>query len=335
MISQRAKREGIKELEIFDNFQIDENLPKHQKPDITKIDNESGNIQTNPIVFSQSMYINGTRFRTGGSGVVGGGLWNPVDGWNDSSGWEAHKIPAALKWKFIFIGWFKRLYVWFKKKTYYNNIYKFFMDFDGHVSNLNVVEEMANYYQNALQQAKESGQEALVDKIEDLIDVYKYETLLYSMRLTKFVTEGQIYDFYMKKAGGNRALKLTWIKNFTRVIPSDVLEIKRKVDEKKIFDNYVILHYDIAGTSEELTKKEKEIRKDPILFGVLAKSNKLYYIADWKDEVCDLTLETMFEELGENVLKINNKSVKSFMDTGKDERKRSFKRKKKKDEITG
>ena len=77
-----------------------------------------------------------------------------------------------------------------------------------------------------------------------------------------------------------------------------------------------------------MTKKEKEIKKDPILFGVIKKSRKLYYVADWKDEVCDLTLDKMFSELGENVLKINNKSVKSYINTGSDERRRSFKRKK-------
>jgi len=31
MISDRAKRVGLKELEIFDYFLIDENLPKHKK----------------------------------------------------------------------------------------------------------------------------------------------------------------------------------------------------------------------------------------------------------------------------------------------------------------
>jgi hypothetical protein len=31
MISQRAKRVGLKELEIFDNFQIERDLPKQKK----------------------------------------------------------------------------------------------------------------------------------------------------------------------------------------------------------------------------------------------------------------------------------------------------------------
>lgn len=32
-------------------------------------------------------------------------------------------------------------------------------------------------------------------------------------------------------------------------------------------------------------------RKDPILFGVIAGSNKLYFIGDWIDEYCDLRFD--------------------------------------------
>ena len=44
------------------------------------------------------------------------------------------------------------------------------------------------------------------------------------------------------------------------------------------------------------------------------KSKKLYYIADWKDEYCDLTLDEMFEKIGGNVGEVNNESVKTFID---------------------
>lgn len=58
----------------------------------------------------------------------------------------------------------------------------------------------------------------------------------------------------------------------------------------------------------------QKAKKDPILFGVIRNSDKLYYIADWVDEYCDLTLEKMFETLQDKVLEINNTSVKSFID---------------------
>jgi len=150
----------------------------------------------------------------------------------------------------------------------------------------------------------------LEDRIIDLIDVVKNEINLTDF---KFVTEKQIMELY-DKTETSKNLKLTWVENFGRIIPDAILKAKEIADEKKIFDNYVILHYDPENNGEALTKKEIEKKKDPILFGVFRKSRKLYYIADWKDEYCDLTLDEMFNTLGDTVGEINNESVKTFID---------------------
>jgi hypothetical protein len=65
----------------------------------------------------------------------------------------------------------------------------------------------------------------------------------------------------------------------------------------KIFDNYVILHFDPEGKSTQLTEEEIRRKKDPILFGVFGESRRLYFIGDWKDEFCDLTLEELIKTL--------------------------------------
>jgi len=73
--------------------------------------------------------------------------------------------------------------------------------------------------------------------------------------------------------------------------------------ELKIFDNYVVLHYDPQGKASEMSAEEKaqELvrRRDPILFGVFRGSRKLYFVGDWKDEQCDLTLQEIVDKLGE------------------------------------
>ena len=84
---------------------------------------------------------------------------------------------------------------------------------------------------------------------------------------------------------------MNWIKNFTRLIPVDIQEEVSKLVQDEVFDNFVILHYDPNDTGEELTKKEIERKKDPIIFGVIKESRKLYFINDWIDEYCDLTLD--------------------------------------------
>jgi hypothetical protein len=63
----------------------------------------------------------------------------------------------------------------------------------------------------------------------------------------------------------------------------------------------------------EKQKVEEEKKKDPILFGVIQNSRKLYFIGDWTDEFCDLTLDKMMEIISDKGLDINNKSVISYI----------------------
>jgi hypothetical protein len=77
-----------------------------------------------------------------------------------------------------------------------------------------------------------------------------------------------------------------------------------------VFDNYVVLHYDPQANAYGMTQEEVRKKKDPILFGVIHSSNKLYFVGDWIDEVCDLTLEQLGvvvgqEKLDEASLKVN------------------------------
>ena len=52
-------------------------------------------------------------------------------------------------------------------------------------------------------------------------------------------------------------------------------------------------------------RKEVEKAKDPILFGVIAGSNKLYYIDDWIDEYCDLRFENIVDIIGKDKMMKN------------------------------
>ena len=51
------------------------------------------------------------------------------------------------------------------------------------------------------------------------------------------------------------------------------------------------------------TKKEAKAKRDPILFGMINHSDKLYYIDSWVDELCDLTIETIADKLGKEAVK--------------------------------
>jgi hypothetical protein len=300
MISDRAKRVGLKELEIFDYFQVDQNLPKYKEDNPYNL-KDDGTPQPPQMAFGST-----------------NNAWISVPTASVESWGSTGIVLAKLPLKEKLIGWLvKKLQK--SKSTQVEEkpqklitIVEFFTNLSKSYTELTPIADIAKHYEDAVVQANVMGQTALLEKLKDMIDIVRGEAHLIVMNLKQYVTERQVYDFY-ELVGEDKNLKLSWIKNFNRIIPEEVYKIKKDIDDRKIFDNYVILHYDPIDNGEKLTKEEIEKKKDPILFGVIKNSKKLYYIADWKDEYCDLTLDEMFYVLGEKVLKINNKSVKTFI----------------------
>lgn len=150
----------------------------------------------------------------------------------------------------------------------------------------------------ALKNTDMNGQTALKEKLLRDMVINKYESILYAKGLYYVITEDQVVDFIKKTEKG---VELTYVKNYLRVIPPEVTKLIVDLNDLLIFDNYCILHYDpekksYAQTIEE-QKKETQKRRDPILFGLIRGSNKLYYIIDWVDEFCDLTLDKFVDTL--------------------------------------
>jgi hypothetical protein len=51
-----------------------------------------------------------------------------------------------------------------------------------------------------------------------------------------------------------------------------------------------------------MSSDEKSKMRDPILFGYIKETDRLYFIADWEDEYCDLTFDEIIDVVGENKL---------------------------------
>lgn len=160
-------------------------------------------------------------------------------------------------------------------------------------------------YLKALHNSVDMGQTALQEELLKGLITNKYESLLYAEGYYYVIDEETIVNFIKKCEKG---LSLDYIKNFTRPIPQNVVEKIQKLNELEIFDNYVVLHYDPKKTAYKETEYERAKRKDPIIFGLIAGSKKLYYVTDWIDEFCDLTLEKFVDTIGidKESLKMNN-----------------------------
>lgn len=160
--------------------------------------------------------------------------------------------------------------------------------------------DRVNSYLSLIHKANDLHQEAQVEILLTKLVIHIYESVLAVSGFNHYIT---FKDLISLQLNCKKQLNLDYIRNFTRVIPDEVYEKKIIADNLLVFDNYVILHYDPEGKSFSLTdEEEKIIKKDPILFGVINGSEKLYYIADWIDDYCDLTLDQVIEKLGEDKL---------------------------------
>ena len=192
-----------------------------------------------------------------------------------------------------------------------------------------VYKDRVSKYLTALHNATNIGQTALQEELIRGLITNRYESVLYAEGCYYAVTEQQVARFASECEKG---LKLSYLKNFSRPSPQEVIDKIAKMNELEVFDNYVILYYDPEGTVYKETAYEEAKRRDPIIFGVIAGSKKLYYVADWIDEYCDLTLDAFVDSLGieKEDLRLDAEEIKKAKEQEKQENKTNEKSKKKK-----
>jgi hypothetical protein len=152
-----------------------------------------------------------------------------------------------------------------------------------------------------------SGQYTKVESVKKLVPQIAHELAIASCGYTKFVTEKQMIDFIAKS---ERGVRVEFLRYYDGDMPEEVIKKKEEADSKMVFDNYVVAYYGdfVKEAKKEVVKqaeKKKEAatarRRDPILFGVVKQTRKLYYICDWELPEDDLTLDTIEAELGLSV----------------------------------
>lgn len=95
-------------------------------------------------------------------------------------------------------------------------------------------------------------------------------------------------------------VKITDIASFQRKIPDEQSQLIRKA--RPLFDEIYVVFTDYTGR-EERKIQQKDRARDPIAFGVFkSKDNKIwnhrfYFICDWTDDYCDLTLDKYVTEM--------------------------------------
>lgn len=171
--------------------------------------------------------------------------------------------------------------------------------------NKNTAESLDKFYDAAIAlmgKYKLFNQKKMIKKLMFIVDCIPKERQLLELGVDTFIYKDDIEDFINSVEG--KAVKIIEMENFPRDIPEEFGDIVQKTS--KIFDEYYVLFTDYNGREEKKIAKERRER-DPILFGVFKKgsilNDRLYYLGDWVDEYCDLTLEKLIAKAGDNIIK--------------------------------
>lgn len=164
-----------------------------------------------------------------------------------------------------------------------------------------------------LEIAKDCNQIALQDKINEKFGRFLKEQEMISCGFTQFI-EKEYLQMFVNRCSKQNVLKLTKLKNYIRLIPKDIRKRLEKAQKTNLFDDYIILHTDPDNKAVEKTKEEK---KDPILFGIIAESNRYYVIGDWVDEFCDITMDKIIAtlDLEQNDVTLETNVENAFLET--------------------
>ncbi len=93
-------------------------------------------------------------------------------------------------------------------------------------------------------------------------------------------------------------VKLEALESFPRPIPTEPAARLKLARERNLFDAYHILYHPATDEAPAKSTARKIREKDPILFGSFAHAEgRLYVVADWIDEHCDLTVDKLVSGL--------------------------------------
>lgn len=160
--------------------------------------------------------------------------------------------------------------------------------------------ELVKVYDNCLDllnKYKITGQQKGMRKLMFHLECIEKEREIVKMGINTFIYRDDIEEYIDSVA--KDTVKIIELENYEREIPDEIVEVVASVKDK--FDQLYVVFTDYTGKVERQVEKERR-EKDPILFGTFQNPSnrtvidRFYYLGDWEDEYCDLTLDKMVNE---------------------------------------
>lgn len=167
-------------------------------------------------------------------------------------------------------------------------------------------ESLINFYNVCLKKLEKyitTGQIDAAKKVKFLIDNVEKEKKLLELGINTFVYFKDISDYVENVK--DKQLSIIELSRYEREVPDEIAEVVAMCKENDLFDEYMVLFTDYHKEMSKKTRKQDR-EKDPILFGIFLNKDedtacpRFYYLGDWEDEHCDLTLERMLAKIGDD-----------------------------------
>lgn len=167
----------------------------------------------------------------------------------------------------------------------------------------NILKEL-RYLPAQIEELKQLGQTGLAEKLKNNIKNLANERILLRNGFDKYVHRKDVTRFV--ELVKDKKVHVCELEKFPRLIPEDAKKLLLKAKSLEVFSDFWVVYVDYSDDSDSaLTEEEKRQRarnRDPIIFGSFdspesGSLDKLYFICDWTDEYCDLTLDKMVKEL--------------------------------------
>ncbi len=162
-------------------------------------------------------------------------------------------------------------------------------------------DDLSRIYDNCLEllnKYKITGQRSAMRKLLFHLESIEAEREIVKMGINTFIYRDDVEEYIDDIA--KDTVKIIELERYEREIPDEIVAIIEQVKDK--FDQLYVIFTDYTGKVERQVEKERR-QKDPILFGTFQNEktktviDRFYFLGDWEDEYCDLTLDKMINEV--------------------------------------
>ena len=150
-----------------------------------------------------------------------------------------------------------------------------------------------------IKNAHRIGQKSMIEELNKQLGWLRKEIqVINELWLVNYVYEKDIVD--LESVGiEDRTIYRKPLRKYLWEIPNDCLDDIANAADSKLFDEIVIIYTRKTGKKTSRLDKTKKVadmgrkKVDPIAFGSINSTGKLFIITDWIDEECDLNVEKL------------------------------------------